>query len=122
MSRELDKQIAALMGWTWNGKTAWSPTGSANARVRDDGTPIDDPWPFYSTDIAAAWEVVEKISGPEDRNFNIGRRSYGTGEWKASFHWRDGSREPAYGNATTAPEAICRAALAAFKEKNDASQ
>lgn len=58
--RELDALVAEkVMGWTWDENTAWSPTGSRNARVADG-----DLWwwlPPYSTDIAAAWEVVERI-------------------------------------------------------------
>lgn len=57
--RELDALIAEkVMGWTWNEFTAWSPSGSRNAiQFKNDLSWL----PYYSTDIAAAWEVVEKI-------------------------------------------------------------
>lgn len=61
----------------------------------------------YSTDIAAAWEVVEKIGGM----LNLTSNPYnGSGEWRASFN-SPNPNPPGY--ALTAQLAICRAALKA---------
>ena len=64
--------------------------------------------PFYSTDISAAWEVVEKMV-KEYGDFVIDYDdSYNGGQWSASV---DKLRVAAL--AKTAPEAICKAALLA---------
>lgn len=58
-SRELDARVAEAMGWTWNNKTATSPTGSRNAR--NEG----DPWwwlPHYSSRIEDAWQAWEWLN------------------------------------------------------------
>ncbi len=55
----------------------------------------------YSSDLAAAWEVVEKLSGAEDA-FRVRREN---GHWVAAF----GDRPSAA--SRSAPVAICLAAL-----------
>jgi hypothetical protein len=76
--------------------------------------------PRYSTDIRAAWEVVEKVC--EDRSLIIftglgttcvtNRDEFGEHEYLAG--WGDGPLIDAI--ATTAPHAICLAALRACDE------
>lgn len=65
---------------------------------------------FHSTNIAAAWEVVEKL-GQKELNFFIEscKPHY---NWWAQFvpHNKD---DEVHGEADTAPLAICRAALKA---------
>ena len=61
--------------------------------------------PRYSTDIAAAWEVVEKMR--EDGFLVALYRS--AGAWIADTN-------PGYGKSDTAPHAICLAALRAVGE------
>ncbi len=75
-----------------------------------------DHVPKYSTDIAAAWQVVEKLKeraqvhllgGPDDEG--------GCEEWTCgimSFGYRPFQDQKWNGRAETAPLAICRAALA----------
>lgn len=72
-------------------------------------------FPEYSTDIAAAWEVVEKLSR---RNFSMHNDTGCSGceptegvGWMALFHIEGGPM--AYTVADTAPLAICLAALKA---------
>jgi hypothetical protein len=76
-----------------------------------------DEWgylPNYSTDIAAAWEVVEFLR----RKFwstNIVCWDYSV-KWVVTCEYRTGHGEPKktlYADADTAPLAICRAALLA---------
>lgn len=66
------------------------------------GEPV--PVRFYSTDIAAAWEVVEKLHLCE-----LGMLVDGEG----SASWRCVFGGPAFAEAHTAPLAICLAALKA---------
>lgn len=65
----------------------------------------------YSTDIAAAWLVVEKMH--DEWSFDCGDDAL-SGEWEAQFlKVEEGPRHSGHGRAETAALAICRAALAA---------
>ena len=70
-----------------------------------------DAVPAYSTEIAAAWQVVEKMM---ERGWYLFLDTAGFDgeEWRAQF--RDPESRFARGEAATAPLAICRAALAAL--------
>jgi|GEM_PF-3264926 len=73
--------------------------------------------PSYSTDIAAAWEVAEKMS-EEWPQFSIARVDTG---WCVMWGF-DGYGWPNVTVATAPeaiPEAICKAALLAVMEKED---
>lgn len=65
--RELDALVAEkVMGWVWI-KEINSPR--APELLPPNGhSPVmaDDPIPRFSTDIAAAWSVIEKLSGPDE--------------------------------------------------------
>lgn len=66
---------------------------------------------FYSTEIEAAWKVVEKLTDSPNPHFEISR---GRDGWFASFDLdRPFKRVTAKGE--TAPHAICLAALNSFK-------
>jgi len=69
----------------------------------------------YSTDIAAAWEVVEKLSnGKEDGRMMVWHfNRQMSGAWVIPMSWAD---LKGYIIADTAPLAICRAAIKATKE------
>lgn len=73
--------------------------------------------PEYSTDIDAAWQVLEKFSEREYGKVRL-TGSYYHG-WYCSIFWGPGldgegeTPEPVFG--ATAPEAICRAALKAVE-------
>lgn len=77
-------------------------------------------YPDYSTDIAAAWEVVEKLENyPQHILFEIVRKGINPNIfWWAEF--RECHRESKFRNfiayAEIAPLAICRAALLAIME------
>jgi hypothetical protein len=69
--------------------------------------------PRYSTDIAAAWDVVEKLCDETGCDIvKVCKRDseLGRGYWSCIF----GQGHESFGN--TAPEAICRAALLAVNE------
>ena len=109
--RELDALVAEhVMGWSLNSNNfghvprGWPP----------EMTPLDtnyDPVdvPAYSTDIAAAWEVVEKMNA-EDIRLEL-YSPYGDPHWACQF-WMEGELVAGAG-VDTAPHAICLAALKA---------
>ena len=119
--RELDALVAEkVMGLevrsitVMDSKGTHSDVGTVDAprRMPDGRMGVNvDKLPAYSTDIAAAWEVVEKLGLafelgwlPEDKGFN----------WDASFGEKRGSEAGTTTYASTAPHAICLAALKAM--------
>lgn len=72
---------------------------------------------FYSTDISAAWEVVEELNGKY--GFSLGRAG---DYYEPDRKWnvRVGTNE--WVEADTAPEAICKAALLAVMNDEQAKQ
>lgn len=66
-------------------------------------------FPNYSTDIAAAWEVVEKLRNRVN-TFTIGASIILDNGW--AVEWRNGD----FVHDKSAPLAICRAALLAVTE------
>jgi hypothetical protein len=70
----------------------------------------------YSTDISASWEVVEKVCSDDYYNWSFGMEYSTVIDWVVDFTPRRNhpkAREyPAYqATASTAPMAICKAAL-----------
>lgn len=77
------------------------------------------PVPAFSTSIAAALEVVEKMLGA----FTFDCGSYNGRTWQATFHSVEKIIRREAGSATneiarSLPEAICLAALAALKTQD----
>ena len=110
--RELDARVATkVMGW----KEAWpkyaydgTPSGVLfGAGIDPHGCKI--PLPHYSTDIAAAWEVVEKsrhgshVEVAHGATSNAGKYA----RWRCKFGMQ------VFAEADSAPLAICLAALKA---------
>lgn len=108
--REMDQLVAEkVTGWqigSHNGLSNLSPEGSRWCRERNPMEGI----PYYSTDIAAAWEVVEKLhlSG-----FTVYSGLVGPLEPHAIAKIIGRGRECEV-KAETAPHAICLAALRAI--------
>lgn len=107
--REMDAMIAEkCMGWeykeTYRTMTWELPHKKVIALFSPEG--IEKTPPHYSTNIAAAWEVVEKL-----KIFSI-NAPRSTKEFYSAWCWVIG-----YGHenaqADTAPLAICRVALLA---------
>ena len=114
--RELDARIAReVMGW-WSVRVEEGAWAGTDNRWHADWVGTRDGertvLPTYSTDIAVAWEVVEKM---EEGRFTFSIDNV-DGSWQARFHGERGgiSRTLAYAQAPTAPYAICRAAIAAL--------
>jgi len=68
----------------------------------------------YSTDIAAAWQVVEKLLA-DDITLHL---QCDNGEYRAGELYWNGEWSK-FADADTAPLAICRFALLAVREEND---
>ena len=98
MSRELDREVAEkVMGWRIPETWLYSEMGHDGEVLREV--------PLYSSSIEAAWLVMEKM---REKGWSFGCSCIPTDDtWIANF----GS---IYISAPTAPEAICRAALAAL--------
>lgn len=103
--------IAKALGWTELRLSTNPGTGKELVigirpdPTRPPGRPIPSPVPRYSTDIAAAWEVVDAIRyGHGGGLLELVRN--GTDTWFAQFS--DRSRVM---SAETAPLSICLAAL-----------
>lgn len=70
--------------------------------------------PRYSTDIAAAWTVVEKLGEDGFLLYRVSNRPI----WRAQFNLAEAVFDwPGYADAETAPLAICRAALSAVARR-----
>lgn len=67
-----------------------------------------DQVPRYSTDIAAAWEVAEKFE-----NVSVVRINANDGQWYAELDGKTNDYRRSIAFASTAPHAICLAALKA---------
>lgn len=65
----------------------------------------------YSTDIAAAWQVVEKLRG-RFQHLCLTHK----GHWHVIM-WKDEESPIIAASGDTAPEAICRAALATREDR-----
>ncbi len=110
MSRALDAEVAEkVMGWHCDGEFNWRDENN----VMQDW--VDSWWP--STDIADAWQVVEKM---QERGAVFGYQTIKEGV-RGNFAWFGVLPTPAssfhedfYGEGETAPLAICRAALEAL--------
>lgn len=111
--REMDALIAEkVMGYTLSGlslpaypkyKLFDIESGEFSGYVKEV--------PHYSTDIAAAWEVVEKM---KNYLFVCGRTDDGI--WEAYFFpVNSGIGKLSEAHGDTAPSAICRAALKTMK-------
>jgi len=122
--RALDAAVAeAVLGWRFydhgtsdRERRTLAPPGWAAGALRQDYDLI----PLFSADIAAAWMVVEALA---ERGWRM-RLTSGSGRdtlWHCAFAWPGAS--PGEGRKTgadadlgrsgrTAPEAVCRAALA----------
>jgi len=106
--RELDALVAEKV----MGVEVSQPDGSSSGylHIREWGEEL----PRYSSDIAAAWSVVEKLRGEE--GFAIDLTSVGSPtSWDWNVHIEHPTDEAGYwlGTAKEAPRAICLAALRA---------
>lgn len=112
--RELDALVAErVMGWMSVGLRARYGMLAADWRGHDPlsrvGPEFECAVPHYSTDIAAAWQVVEKVQAS-------GHRVCLYRQWNGQYHCVFGTafapNFPGERHADTAPLAICLAALA----------
>jgi len=108
--RELDEFVAIhIFDWSdfWtNGILLYGHSPGERAMGIDAER---SPVPHYSTDIAAAWLVVEKLAA---QGLRLSLDAFGGDPWWVEFadeQWARGAQA----TANTAPHAICLAALKA---------
>jgi len=113
--REMDALVAELMGWE-SQYIEYGGSAGEYVWVLPDGKWQHEPdVPEYSTDIAAAWLVVEKflphfrIECFED-SVNTDEKGWHCDIWTVRGH-------ACAEGCDTAPLAICRAALKAIEEE-----
>lgn len=106
MSRELDAEVAEKVF----GHVIVAD-GLGYVGIKNDYS--SDYCPHYSTDISAAWEVVEKFPDHEIGVYRH-KKSNGKTEWGCLFKL-EGDEFAAW--ADTAQMAICKVALEAVKDK-----
>lgn len=112
--REIDALVAErVMGWTnmWRAESGQVFGSDPEADCRHECKAHSPE--NYSTDIAAAWQVVEKIVGDQyswkfELKFISGRPAPGR-IWATFTRWKDGEQFEGWSNE--APKAICLAAL-----------
>lgn len=99
--RSLDRLVAALAGWEYKRSIGrWVEPGGAMAHVNP---------PEFSTDIAAAWQVVEKLNAD---GWGHRHSVYSPAAERPGWAWEFAIGAKSFeGTAETAPLAICRAAL-----------
>lgn len=121
-SRELDARVAVeVMGWKEISMAhppggAISPTPPSGFDVRNNRYAR---LPRYSTDIRAAWEVVEKMASDGwalDLQWKVGGREFSHTAEASFTRWNGADRQMGHSFSATAPMAICLAALKAKGE------
>ena len=112
--RELDALIAEkVMGWTLVGSPEQQRQGCAQPPDESPDSSRGHSCPYYSTDIAAALEVVEKDDG-WGFNWRLKRWAASSKPWTCTaYRITDGRRFCV--EAVTAPLAICLVALRAVE-------
>lgn len=114
--RELDVRVAEALGICVTVRHDREPCQSVSTVKYTDGEwfsgeSLFKPIAHYSTDIAAAWGLVERM---RKDCYNVSLRLAWLGVWECAF-WGKLPRGAA--QVSTAPEAICRAFLAATENK-----
>lgn len=114
--REMNALIAEkAMGWTvfygeYKGYELFDDEVAQGYPPKEEADGVPFEIPYYSTDIAAAWEVVNRM---KNYFFVCGRTD--EGRWEAIFYpVNSGVGKLSEAHGDTAPSAICRAALKAM--------
>jgi hypothetical protein len=114
--RELDALVAEkVMGFDLGHDALWQDVYSTPDALVETSQDRKHrrTLPNYSTDIAAAWEVVENVTSGDNEGFALTKQP---GTIGASFSNLSG-KAPYQSNGDTAPHAICLAALKALGEE-----
>jgi len=116
MSREIDALIAEhVMGW--KGVAPVSACVLDMAGINPEYPQVPQIVPYYSTDIAAAWEVVERLSTEFYHSWSLhlnNGRQYHEFKFVPPKEMASGTIGPSHWvESDTAPLAICLAALKA---------
>ena len=114
MSRALDIAIAEkVMGWeVRTGVTVYDGLDMPWTVYEEPNGHVHNPIPF-STDIAAAWRIVEYLRS-QGWVMTLSVNEYVTEPWDCRFFLKEEKR--VIGHGATAEIAICRAALAVWQD------
>ena len=122
--RVMGRAVAPAVLAEVHGPGVWLTVPGAQTTVPGHGSlPAVEPCPRYSTDIAAAWQVVEAMDArgylPQLDRLHAGDERFWRCELAAGGDGPAGSHPRAYvwEDADTAPLAICRAALALLEHQ-----
>jgi ABA sandwich protein len=117
IASELDCEVAAkVFGWLYTATDGITNYGSPIWDEKDKYENCGDGYkriPHYSTDISAAFLVVEKM---RERGYSLTLMQLPELNWLASFYMTRTDNGTESGHATPS-EAICKAALAALAAK-----
>ena len=119
LAMEAGRELDALVAEKVMERTLMDGLGGTAIRVVYYGKDTPHPLPYYSTNIAAAWEVVAKIKPDIDGGIAVEWLIDGGDDraWHTEI-WTRGEKYRQYCSfAPTAPLAICRAALLATQEQ-----
>lgn len=134
MARELDAEVLkSVMGWSWDESICevcgWPldadvPSAcrinNCSVRPRPAVTAKEKSIAHYSTDIAAAMEVVGKMC---ERGWRVSLNTHAIEpSWSTEmFYWEGNNCRREHAESNSLPEAICRAALSAIQVSASAS-
>lgn len=136
--RELDAQVAEIMGWKWYSTNTrammYAPSPSRAILVKEfelwEGKRTDvrvdmTAHPHYSIDIAAAWEVwtwaIDNLTVTECNCENVKHRVPGRNKFFDELYTSLGISARAMNLCRITPLAICHAVLKAVGESEKAS-
>jgi hypothetical protein len=84
---EIDKRVAKIQGWSWDDSSIYNEHHESRYARHEGGRDrLRDVLPLYSSDMAAAWQVVEKLA---DDGYCPGLIFDDNGHWSLSL---DGSQ------------------------------
>jgi hypothetical protein len=118
-ARERDALVARALGWVdfWEGEgyvMAYPPNEQAMG-IEGERAPV----PPFSTDIAAAWQIVEEMY-KRGLNVSVTADHGWRATWECCIHTPGSGEEWPSADADTPMLAICRAALKVLEATTDA--
>jgi hypothetical protein len=120
--RELDELVAKMLGWSnidWHFDRVYPGRTWIGGNPHGDGDRYVEEVPFFSTDIAAAWQVVEKL---REKSFAMTISTMGPRQQTSAFCIYEGRKITDHCWGDTAAHAICLAALKVVTVNREGSE